>query len=230
MCGRYHQTAPPERLGREYDLDIRENFPPRYNVAPGQAIAVIRQNEKGKRQFALMRWGFIPAWAKPEDLKKMGGKPLINARGETVAEKPTFRSAFKRRRCLIPADGFYEWKAERDGKQPYCIRRKDDELFSFAGIWETARDLDGGEIDTAAIITTEAGFDLKSLHNREPVVIAKAEHRRWLETDERDAKDLSALLAAPGKGFWRYFPVSKAVNNARNEGPQLVEPLHDLLG
>jgi len=230
MCGRYHQTAPPERLGREYDLDIRENFPPRYNVAPGQPIAVIRRSDRGARQFALVSWGFIPGWAKPDDLKKIGGRPVVNARAETVAEKETFRAAFMRRRCLVPADGFYEWKAGRDGKQPYCIRRRDDDVFSFAGIWDVARGPDGGEIDTAAIITTEAGPDLRPLHHREPSVIQRADYQRWLETDERDAKDLTALLVAPAEGFWRYFPVSKAVNNWRNDGPQLVEPLRDLFG
>ena len=230
MCGRYHQTAPPERLAREYDLDIRENFPPRYNIAPTQPVSVVCMNERGKRAHTLMRWGFIPSWAKKDYLDKLASRPLINARGETVAEKPTFRSAFKRRRCLIPADGFYEWKAEKGGKQPYCIRRTDDDLFSFAGVWETAHDPDGGEIDTCAIITTTAGPDLSWLHNREPVVIAREDYARWLETDEQHADEMTALLAAPPEGFWRTFAVSKAVGNARNEGPELVEPLKDLFG
>ncbi len=230
MCGRYHQTAPPERLGREYDLDIRENFPPRYNVAPSQPIAVIRMNDAGKRAFALMRWGFVPGWAKAEDLAKLGGKPVTNARAETVAEKETFRAAFERRRCLIPADGFYEWKVERGERLPYCIHRSDDDLFSFAGLWDTERGADGAEIDGATILTTKAGPDVGALHHREPVVIQRADYQRWLETDERDARSLKALLAAPNKGFWRYFPVSKAVNNWRNDGPDLVEPLRDLFG
>ena len=119
------------------------------------------------------------------------GKPLINARGETVQEKPTFRSAFHRRRCLIPADGFYEWRASADGKQPYSIQRADNDLFAFAGIWETAFDPDGGEVDTAAILTVAAGPDLRSLHAREPVVIAPENFSLWLEADdERDARQL----------------------------------------
>jgi putative SOS response-associated peptidase YedK len=225
MCGRYHQAAPPERLGREYDLDIRDNFPARYNIAPTDPISVIRSAGAGKRGYALMRWGLIPSWAKGESLKRFLSKPCINARADGVGEKATFRAAFERRRCLIPATGFYEWRAEAYGKQPWCIQRTDDRLFSFAGLWETGYDGEGGEIDTACIITTDAGDDIRPLHDREPAVIQPADYARWLETKESDARWLSPLLFAPAKGFWRLFPVSKAVNSVRNDGPQLLTPL-----
>lgn len=225
MCGRFLFTSPPEAVGRAFEIAVTDNFPPRYNVAPTQPIAIIRRDNRGKREFSLARWGFIPSWATKDYFDKTGGKPLINARGETVAEKPTFRSAFKRRRCLVPADGFYEWKAEHGARQPYLIRPTEAGVFGFAGIWETAHDPDGGEIDTAAIITTEAGADMSALHNREPVVIARNNHARWLDADEGDAEALNALLAPAPDGFWRFHAVSKAVNNARNEGEALARAM-----
>ncbi|MEZ5920659.1 MAG: SOS response-associated peptidase [Parvularculaceae bacterium] len=225
MCGRFNLISAPERLSGEFDLAVRENFPPRYNIAPTQPIALIRMDEKHKREFALARWGFIPSWAKKDYLDRMGGKPLINARGETVSEKPTFRSAFKRRRCLIPADGFYEWKGEKGGRQPYLIKPEKGGLFAFAGLWETAHAPDGGEIDTAAIITAASGGDLQSLHDREPVVIAHDDYERWLGADERDAPSLLTLLRPQDAHFWAYHPVSKAVNNARLEGEELAQEI-----
>lgn len=204
---------------------MRDNFPPRYNVAPTQPIAMIRQSEMRRREYALARWGFIPGWARKEHLERMGSKPLLNARAETVIEKPSFRSAYKRRRCLIPANGFYEWRAERDGKQPYAISREERELFAFAGIWETATDPDGGEIDTAAILTCAAGPDIKRIHAREPVVIAPAHYALWLEADERDLALLAVMLKPPPAGTWQAQPVSRAVNSPRSDGPELIEPL-----
>jgi len=229
MCGRYRLKTPPSEVGALFDLDLRENFPPRYNIAPTQPIAVIRQSEMRKREFALMRWGFIPDWARGEHLQRLSSKPLINARSETVAEKPTFRSAFKRRRCLVPADGFYEWKSENGGKQPFHIQRRSEHgsggLFAFAGVCETASDPDGGEIDTAAILTAAAGPDLKPLHSREPVVIAPVHFALWLEADERDTDMLGDLLKPAPPGSWEFHAVSKAVNSPRHEGPDLIEPL-----
>ncbi len=225
MCGRFRLTSPPETVGAEFGLDLRENFPPRWNIAPTQPIAVIRMSDAHRREFALARWGFIPSWAKKDYFEKVGTKPLINARGETVAEKPSFRNAFKRRRCLVPADGFYEWRTEKGARQPYQISPAEGGLFAFAGVWETALDPDGGEIDTAAIITTEAGEDLARLHSREPVVIAKEKYALWLDDDERSAKDASSLIRAQGRGFWTFHKVSAAVNNARNEGEALAREI-----
>ncbi len=225
MCGRFLFTSPPQAVGAEFDLAIRENFPPRYNIAPTQPIAVIRTDAQRQREFALVRWGFLPSWAKKDYFEKVGTKPLINARGETVAEKPTFRSAFKRRRCLVPADGFYEWRTEEGARQPYLIRPAAGGLFAFAGLWETAIDPDGGEIDTAAIITAEAGADVRSLHNREPVVIARDHYEKWLDPDEKEARGALSLVHAQLKGFWTFHAVSKAVNNARNEGEALAREI-----
>lgn len=220
MCGRYVLKTPPKDLSDLFQAVVRDNFPPRYNVAPTQPVAVIRQNERRARDYALMRWGFIPSWQ-----KKPQTRPLINARAETVQEKPSFRSAYKRRRCLIPADGFYEWKTAPDGKQPYCIQRADQSLFAFGGIWETATDPDGGEIDTTAILTIASGEDLRDLHHREPVVIASEHFSLWLEADERDLAMLDDLLAPAPAGSWTYHAVSRAVNSPRNDGPELIEPI-----
>jgi len=225
MCGRYLLVSPPHIVRDLLDVEIRENFPARYNIAPTQPIAIARTGERRRREFALVRWGFIPSWAKKDYFEKVGTKPLINARGETVADKPTFRNAFRRRRCLIPADGFYEWRTEKGARQPYLIRPSSGGPFAFAGIWETATDPDGGEIDTAAIITAEAGPDIAPLHNREPVVIAAANFEKWLDIDERETQAAQSMIAAQPKGYWIFHPVSKSVNNARNEGEELAREI-----
>ena len=226
MCGRFTLKSPPAEVGALLGVPVRDNFPPRYNICPTQPVAAIHQNEMRKRQYSLMRWGFIPSWAKGEFLTKLAARPLINARSETVFEKASFQSAIKRRRCLIPADGFYEWRSRpAQPKQPYLITRRDGALFAFAGIWETARDPDGGEVDTLAILTTAAGPDVKMLHSREPVVIAPQSYKFWLEADERDVSTISALLSPAPSGFWTSHPVSTAVNSPRNDGPELIEPL-----
>ncbi|MFZ5616631.1 MAG: SOS response-associated peptidase [Pseudomonadota bacterium] len=225
MCGRFLFTSPPDAVGRAFGIAIRDNFPPRYNIAPTQPIGIVRLNEKREREFALARWGFIPSWARKDYLEKTGGKPLINARGETVADKPTFRNAFRRRRCLIPADGFYEWRTEKGARQPYLIKPVVGGLLAFAGVWETAIDPDGGEIDTAAIITAQSGPDIAPLHNREPVVVALKDYAQWLNADEQSAGIALSLIKAPPKGFWTCHAVSKAVNNARNEGEALAREI-----
>jgi len=223
MCGRYHLNSTPAEVSKHFDVDVRDNFPPRYNVSPTQPIATIRMSETRTREYALMRWGFIPSWAKGDHLKRLSAKPLINARSETVAEKPTFRLAYKRRRCLIPADGFYEWKGKAGAKQPYTIARGG--LFGFAGVWETATDPDGGEIDTCAILTIAAGADVKTLHSREPIVISPEHYELWLTADERDIDYLEDLLRPAVKGTWRHYPVSKAVGSPRNDGPDLLKEI-----
>lgn len=223
MCGRFTLTAPPDIVRGLFDVEIKANFPPRWNIAPTQPIAIVRTGLDHRREFALVRWGFIPSWAKKDYFEKVGTRPLNNARGETVAEKPVFRHAFRRRRCLIPADGFYEWRTEDGARQPYLIAPTAGGTFAFGGVWETAIDPDGGEIDTAAIITIEAGPDVAPLHNREPVVVAPADYARWLDEDERSAKDAAMLVRAAPKDFWRFHAVSKLVNNARNEGEALAK-------
>ncbi len=225
MCGRYYLKSPPAKVGELFKLDLRDDFPPRYNICPAQPVAAIRQGGRGRREFALMRWGFIPEWAKGEHLERLAQRPMINARAETLLEKASFRSAFKRRRCLIPADGYYVWRGEKEGeKRPFAVARKDGAPIAFAGVWETALDPDGGEIDTLAILTTPAGPDLAGLDAREPVVVAPDIFETWLEADERDLRLLMPLLNSAPAGIWRFHAVSTAVNAPVNDGPGLIAP------
>ncbi|MEZ5891844.1 MAG: SOS response-associated peptidase [Parvularculaceae bacterium] len=231
MCGRFYLKTAPAEVAQQMGADIRDNFPPRYNIFPSQPVGAIRIGERrGKegrgREYALMRWGFIPSWAKGDRLKDFAAKPLINARSETVLEKASFKNAFKRRRCLVPADGFYEWQARpAKAKQPYAISKRKSGVFAFAGIWETALDPDGGEINTLAILTTHAGPDVRVIHSREPVVIAPESYKFWLEADERDAMALTAFLAPAPAGFWASHPVSTLVNSPRNDAPKLLDEI-----
>jgi len=183
MCGRYTIIATPEALRALFGYDEQPNFPPRYNVGPTQPIPVVRLID-GKRHFALVRWGLLPSWVK--DPKKI--TLLINARGETVAEKPAYRAAMKRRRCLIPADGFYEWKAGTPRKQPYYIRAKDGSPLAFAGLWETWTGPNGEELETAAIVTTSANKTLSPIHDRMPVVVPPDAFDLWLDAANVDPK------------------------------------------
>lgn len=225
MSGRFYLKSPPAKVAELFGVEVREDFPPRFNISPTQPVAVIRQSERRKREFALMRWGFVPSWAKGEFLENLAKRPLFNARSETAMEKATFRSALQRRRCLVPADGFYEWQSKpAKAKQPFAIHKRKEGLFGFAGIWETAVDGDGGEIDTLAILTAPAGPDIRMLHSREPIVIAPETFKLWLEADERDAGVIAALLAPAPAGFWSSYPVSTKVNSPRNDGPSLLEP------
>ncbi len=224
MSGRYTLISTSARVFSEFRLPQTEEFPPRYNITPSQPIGVIRQAPigppPGVREFTLMRWGFIPAWMGREK-----GRPLAMARAETVDQKASFKSAFKRRRCLMPADGFYEWRGEAGARQPYYVRPADGRLIAFAAIWETAMADNGSEADTVAFLTVEAGPDLLHIHHREPVVIDRENYAQWLEADERDAHQLKPLLRARPKGFWRADPVSTAVNSPRNDGPDLIQPV-----
>ena len=225
MCGRFYLKSAPSEVAAEYGVDIRDNFPPRYNIAPTQPVAAIYIGPRRRRDYALMRWGFVPSWAKGEFLESLSKRPLINARAETVQEKASFKNAFRRRRCLVPADGFYEWQTRpAKAKQPFAITKRQGGLFSFAGIWETAIDPDGGEIDTLAILTTHAGPDMRGLHSREPVVIAKHSYNLWLEADERDAASLEGLLGPAPEKFWAAHEVSTAVNSPSHDGPHLLDP------
>lgn len=231
MCGRFLLTSPPEAVAEVFRVDVRDNFPPRWNIAPTQPVAVIRVDDgraiaDQKPEYALMRWGFVPTWAKGEHLDRLMSRPLINARSETAAEKPTFRSAWKRRRCLVPANGFYEWRREGAARTPFRFTPRDLDrhrgLVGFAGLWETARDPDGGEVDTVAILTCEAGPDVRPLHDREPVVIDFDNAARWLTADERDAGAMGETIAPAPAGFWACNEVPKDLRDARREGAGLV--------
>ncbi len=194
MCGLYSLTKSPRETRAWFDYADEAEFPPRAHVAPGQPIGVVRM-EEGRRRFALVRWGFIPAWVK--EVKP--GKPLINARGETVLEKPSFRNAMRRRRCLVPADGYYEWSGPEGRKAPFYVQRKDKGLFALAGLWEHWMGADGSEIETATLMTIAPNAELSVIHDRMPVIIAPGDYETWLTGDVDDAAKL--IRPAPDDSF-----------------------------
>src|SRR6266852_156129 len=201
MCGRYAITTAPEAIRALFGYDERPNFPARYNVAPTQPIPIVRLVE-GKRQFALVRWGLIPSWVK--DSK--GFSLLINARGESVNEKPAFRNAMRRRRCLFPADGFYEWKDEGGRKRPFCVRPKNGEPLAFAGLWETWMGPNGEELETAAIVTTKANRTLAAVHDRMPVVVPPEAFDLWLDCANVDDRTAETLIAPAPDDLLEAYP------------------------
>jgi putative SOS response-associated peptidase YedK len=218
MCGRYTIISSPEAIRALFRYLEQPNFPPRYNVAPSQPIPIVRLVE-GKRHFALVRWGLLPSWVKDPKSFTL----LINARGETAAEKPAFRAAMKRRRCLIPADGFYEWKALGTRKQPYFIRAKSGAPFAFAGLWETWTGPNGEEVETAAIVTTNANRTLSPIHDRMPVILAPDAFDLWLDCAKVDATTAAAVIAPAPENLLEAYPVSTDVNRVANDNPKLVE-------
>ncbi len=198
------------------------DFDARFNIAPSSSILTIRTNEKGLTG-SLMRWGFIPAWAKDP-----GAMPMLNnARGETVAEKPMFRQAFRRRRCLIPASGFYEWKAVpgQKSKQPFYISLKDGNPMSFAGLWESSRAEDGSRVDTCTIITTEANDVLQPIHHRMPVVLERKDWDTWLSPEPVEDARLMELIAPSDAEKMQAWGVAHAVNKVTNDSPALLLPI-----
>ena len=219
MCGRYLITSSPEAFRRLFRYEEQPDFPPRYNVAPTQPIPIVRMAE-GKRQFALVRWGLIPPWVTdPRNFSL-----LINARGESVLDKPAFRNAMRRRRCLIPADGFYGWKEQGGRRRPYCVRPKDGGPVAFAGLWETWSGPNGEEMETAVIITTNANRELAHLHERMPVVVPPEAYDFWLDCDNVDATTAAALFVPAREGFFEAYEISPAVNRTANDGPELIAP------
>jgi putative SOS response-associated peptidase YedK len=220
MCGRYTLTSAPEAIRALFRYAEQPNFPPRFNVAPTQPIAIVRLNE-GKRQLALVRWGLLPSWVK--DPK--GFSLLINARGESVLDKPAFRNAMKRRRCLIPADGFYEWQAGGERKRPFYVRAKAGGPLAFAGLWETWTGPNGEEMETAAIVTTRANRTLAPIHERMPVILAPEAFDLWLNSADVDATTASALIAPAPDNLLEAYEISTDVNRVANDSPKLVEPV-----
>jgi putative SOS response-associated peptidase YedK len=219
MCGRYVIASSPEALRRLFGYGEQPNFPPRYNVAPTQPVPVVIL-ENGARRFQLMRWGFLPSWVKDPRTFAL----VINARAETVLEKPSFRNAIKRRRCLLPADGYYEWQASPARKRPFFIRRRDSEPIAFAGVSETWTGPDGEEVDTVAIITAAAGSEMAALHERVPVTIDPPDFDRWLDGSITGAEDAMTMLVAPPRGTFVWHEVSTAVNRVANDSAALILP------
>jgi putative SOS response-associated peptidase YedK len=217
MCGRYTLTYSLEDLLALFGAPDRPNFAPTWNAAPTDAMPVVRRGGDGGPRLSLVRWGLVPHWSRTGPT---GSKPLINARSETAHEKPTFRQALARRRALIPADSFYEWTKEGDARQPWLIRRTDGHPMVFAGLWE--RWGEGADrIDSFAILTAEAGDDIRHLHHRTPVMVTPDRFPAWLDP----ANDPAPFLAAPPEGALEAFRVSAAVNSIRRNGPELIEPL-----
>jgi len=220
MCGRYAITSAPEAIRRLFGYDEQPNFPPRYNVAPTQPVPIVRMIE-GRRQFALVRWGLIPAWVKDP----RGFSLLINARGESLEEKPAFRAALRYRRCLFPADGFYDWRREGERARPYYVRRKAGGAMAFAGLWENWMGPNGEEMETAAIVTTRANRMLATVHPRMPAIVPPEAFDLWLDSRSVDVTTAAALIAPAPEDMLEMHEVSPAVNSAANDTPGLIEPM-----
>ena len=217
MCGRFTLRTPKERIKREFQLGEEPPVEARFNIAPTQSILAVRQIED-EREGALLKWGLIPSWAKDDSMSAR----LINARSETVAEKPAFRESFKQRRCIIPADGFYEWKREGKGKQPFFFSLRDGRPFGFAGLWDRWRDEGGKVVESCTILTTEANEVLKEVHDRMPVILHPETYGLWLDTDMRIVDSLKELLSPYPASEMTAYPVSAQVNSPKNQGEDLI--------
>jgi putative SOS response-associated peptidase YedK len=220
MCGRYLITTAPEAMRRLFRYPEQPNFPARYNVAPTQPIPIVRLSE-GERHFALVRWGLIPSWVKDPKAFSL----ILQARSDSVIDKPSFRNAMKRRRCLIPADGFYEWNEDTTPRRPYVVRPRHGDPIAFAGLWECWMGPNGEEMETAAIITTDANRALHHIHHRMPVVVPPAAFDFWLDCANVDAPTAAALLVPAPDDLLEAYEISTAVNRVANDTPALLEPL-----
>jgi len=240
MCGRFAVASSPSLLAERLGVDeVRiDDAEPDYNVAPRAQVMIVRQRED-RRILSRVRWGLVPSWAKDP---KMGDR-MINARAEQVADKPAFRTAFTKRRCLVPADGFYEWQVVappstpkgRPKKQPVFVHRRDGEPMAFAGLWEVWKvpdeftdvpdGVDEGWLRSCAIVTTRPNDLLAPVHDRMPVLLPESAWSRWLDPGEADADALTALLVPAADDLLELWPVSTAVNSADNNGPELVQPV-----
>jgi len=221
MCGRFTLTVDPAELQDTFsNYTFPSRFAPRFNIAPSQPVLAIPNDGTNTADFFI--WGLIPMWAKDPSI----GNRLINARGETIAEKPSFRGSFKHKRCLILADGFYEWKASpvKKTKTPYFIHMKDRSPFAFAGLWDSWESPDGSSIRTCTIITTEPNELMATLHNRMPVILHPRDHAKWLDASHQTPENLLTLIKPYPADAMSAHPVSTLVNNPSNDSPELVVP------
>ena len=221
MCGRFTLIAEPDKLSKVFNVSSISNcqLEPRYNIAPTQmAIAVLYNSENQQREHQSLRWGLIPSWAKDS---RMGAK-LINARAETLAEKPSFRSAFKRRRCLVLADGFYEWQHLATKKQPYYFHLQDKQPFAFAGLWERWQSPDNEKIISCTIITTDANELLQPIHNRMPVILRQKDYEKWLDPQLQETELLQELLHPYPAEKMSAYAVSTKVNSPKHTSPECI--------
>ncbi len=220
MCGRFSQSLPGEAIALTFQLTEAPDWQPRYNIAPTQRVLAIVATESGDRQVKPLRWGLIPSWSKDAAI----GAKLINARSETVAEKPSFRSAFKQRRCLIVADGFYEWRKQPGKKQPFYFRLENGSPFAFAGLWERWHPSQADGLETCTILTTEANLTVAQVHDRMPVILTAESYDRWLDPT-LDSASLQALLRPYGGSSMTAYPVSLSVNSPLHDTPDCTAPL-----
>lgn len=232
MCGRYAITLPPEAVRAFFRYVEQPNFPPRFNVAPTQPVPIVRLSRDphgaAARHFALVRWAFLPGFVKdPKDFPL-----IINARAETLASKPSFRNAFRRRRCLFVADAFYEWRRSPGAKgkggppaQPFLIRRADSTPLAMAGLWETWSGPNGEEVDTGCIITTSANAAMAAIHDRMPAIVEERDFDRWLDCDANSERDVASLLDPAGDDALEFVPIGTAVNRVANDGPEIQTPV-----
>jgi putative SOS response-associated peptidase YedK len=217
MCGRYTLRTSVDALAERFEIDdTPSSIAASYNVAPTQGVATVLV-EDGKRKLEMLRWGLIPSWADDPQV----GNRMINARAETVAEKPSFRKAFRNHRCLVLADGFYEWQKTANGKQPYYIRMEDDSPFAFAGLWESWKN--GSEVRSTTIITTDANDVVAPIHNRMPVILHPEDYGLWLDPDFDEKEPLTTLLKPYPAEAMEAYPVSRRVNSPSNNEPSIIE-------
>ena len=221
MCGRYAFFSPAEAVRRTFALDFSPELTPRYNIAPTQSVPALRAAEEGSRALVMLHWGLVPRWAKERAI----GNRMINARCETLAEKPAYRDAFRRRRCLVLADGWYEWQAATGGKQPWFVRLRDPRPIAFAGLWERWKDPARGELlESCTIVTTDASESIRKIHDRMPVILPEQSWDRWMDPAFSDTETLSGILGPYDPKALKAWQVSRLVNTPRNEGPKLIEP------
>jgi putative SOS response-associated peptidase YedK len=238
MCGRFTLRTPTSAIAEQFELSEAPTAAPRFNIAPTQAVAVVRirpdertqlrstqakeRNEfrSMERELVWMQWGLVPRWAEDPSI----GNRLINARAETAADKPAFRDAMRRRRCLIVADGFYEWQRQGGAKQPYFIRLRDGRPFAFAGLWEAWRRPDGSLLESCTLLTTDPNDLVRPIHDRMPVILPPDAYVSWLDPAERDARRLAPLLVPYPAEPMETYPVSTLVNSPSHESPECIEP------
>jgi len=222
MCGRFTLTDPDADLAVQFNLPEMPDLQPRYNIAPTQPVAAVRVASRGAdREMVLLHWGLIPFWAKDPDM----GARMINARSETVAEKPAFRAAFRKRRCLVVADGFYEWQKQNGTKQPFYIRLRSSRPFAFAGLWEHWEGADVSVIESCTLLTTQPNDLLRPVHNRMPVILHPKDYDLWLDPEVQNAELLQPLLHPYSSAEMDAYPVSRWVNSPGNDDPRCIEPL-----
>lgn len=221
MCGRFYLDAPDEMVMTHFGLEGGIHLAPRYNIAPSQDIAIVRAGSHG-REMVLARWGLVPAWSKQEKTRYS----MINARAETIADKPAYRQAFRRHRCLVPASGFYEWRKLAGGKQPYRIGMADRSVMALAGLWERWEG-DGRSLDSCTIIVTDSNELIRPIHDRMPVMLEPDQFEQWLDPENTDTVALQGMLKPYARAGMSAWPVSRRVNNPDNDDPACMQPQPD---